>query len=252
MRNLRFTLSYDGTSYSGFQTQPDGNTVQDQLEEAIHMLTGEKVKITSSGRTDAGVHARGQVVNFLTSSRIPVDRWCLALNSMLPRDIVVYEAEEVSLTFHSRKSAKRKTYCYEIRTSRFPDVFHRAFEVHYPTPLNIEAMKEALSCFIGTHDFTSFCTTRTTMENRVRTIYEARLEYLPDQDDPARGLIQIYLTGSGFLYNMVRIIVGTILQVGEGKEKSSEIPVILAAKDRRKAGPTAMAKGLTLWKVEYE
>jgi tRNA pseudouridine38-40 synthase len=253
VRNLRFTISYNGTAYSGFQTQPRGNTIQDKLEEAIKLLTGETVKVISSGRTDAGVHARGQVINFITSSTIPVERWCLALNTRLPKDIVVLTAEEVPLNFHSRKSAKRKTYCYSIRTARFPNVFHRNFEFHHYTPLHVESMREALECLIGEHDFTSFCTVRTDKEVRVRTIYEARIEVDSDEmsDNQSIGNIRLIITGNGFLYNMVRIIVGTLFQIGEGKRKSSDMLRILEARDRSQAGPTAEAIGLTLWKVEY-
>jgi tRNA pseudouridine38-40 synthase len=254
VRNLRFTISYDGTRYSGFQTQPRGNTVQDMLEHAIALLTGEKVKVISSGRTDAGVHARGQVINFTTSSTIPVERWCLALNTRLPNDIVVLTAEEVPFTFHSRKSAKRKTYCYNIRMSRFPNVFRRNYEFHHYTPLHVEAMREALECLVGEHDFTSFCTVRTDKDVRVRTIYEARIVAETDElsDDQKMGSLRVIITGSGFLYNMVRIIVGTLFQIGEGKRASSDMQRILQARDRSQAGPTAEAIGLTLWKVEYE
>ncbi|SEC19315.1 tRNA pseudouridine(38-40) synthase TruA [Paenibacillus sp. GP183] len=253
MRNLRFIISYNGTAYSGFQTQPRGNTIQDELERSIKQLTGEKVKIISSGRTDAGVHARGQVINFLTNSAIPIERWCLALNTRLPNDIVVLTAEEVPLDFHSRKAAKRKTYCYAIRMARFPNVFHRNFEFHHYTPLDVEAMREALECLIGEHDFSSFCTVRTDKEIRVRTIYEARIETAADEmtDEPKIGRLRVIITGSGFLYNMVRIIVGTLFQIGEGKRASSDMRRILEARDRSQAGPTAEAIGLTLWQVEY-
>jgi tRNA pseudouridine38-40 synthase len=253
VRNLRFIISYKGTEYSGFQTQPRGNTIQDELELAIKQLTGEKVKVISSGRTDAGVHARGQVINFLTNSAIPVERWCLALNTRLPNDIVVLTADEVPLDFHARKAAKRKTYCYAIRMARFPNVFHRDFEFHHYTPLDIEAMSEALTCLIGEHDFSSFCTVRTDKEIRVRTIYEARIEMLPDEmaDENLLGSVRVIITGSGFLYNMVRIIVGTLFQIGEGKRASSDMRRILEARDRSQAGPTAEAIGLSLWRVEY-
>ncbi|MEC0229824.1 tRNA pseudouridine(38-40) synthase TruA [Paenibacillus alba] len=253
MRNLRFTISYDGTVYSGYQIQPKADTVQYRLEQAVRMLTGESVKVISSGRTDAGVHAKAQVINFTTSSKIPVERWCLALNARLPRDIVAHTAEEVPPSFHSRKAAKRKTYCYTIRSARFPDVFHRNFEYHHPTHLNVEAMREALPCLLGEHDFTSFCTVRTDKEDKVRTLYEVRMETETDEmmstDKVAR--IRLIVTGNGFLYNMVRIIVGTLIQIGEGKRTSSDMLRILEARDRAEAGPTAEAMGLTLWRVEY-
>ncbi|OCT10891.1 tRNA pseudouridine(38,39,40) synthase TruA [Paenibacillus pectinilyticus] len=253
MRNLRFTISYDGSSYSGFQVQPKSDTIQYRLEQAVFLLTGETVKVISSGRTDAGVHAKAQVINFTTSSKIPVERWCLALNARLPKDIVAHTAEEVLPTFHSRKAAKRKTYCYTIRSARFPDVFHRNFEYHHPTHLNVEAMREALPCLLGEHDFTSFCTVRTDKEIKVRTLYQVRMETETD-DLLATGKvdrIRLIITGNGFLYNMVRIIVGTLIQIGEGKRPSSDMLRVLEARDRSQAGPTAEAMGLTLWKVEY-
>ncbi|MEW9702611.1 tRNA pseudouridine(38-40) synthase TruA [Paenibacillus sp. SI8] len=252
-RNLRFTISYDGTAYSGFQIQPNADTIQHRLESAVLLLTGETVKVISSGRTDAGVHAKAQVINFTTTSKIPVERWCLALNARLPKDIVAHTAEEVPLFFHSRKAAKRKTYCFTIRSARFPDVFHRNYEYHHPTQLNVEAMREALPCLLGEHDFTSFCTVRTDKEIKVRTLYEARLETEVDELS-ANGKIariRLIVSGNGFLYNMVRIIAGTLVQIGEGKRPSSDMLRILEAKDRGQAGPTAEAMGLTLWKVEY-
>lgn len=264
MRNLRFVVSYDGTMYSGFQTQPDGNTIQDKLESVIAKLTGEQIKIAASGRTDAGVHARGQVFNFLTESSIPTDRWCVALNTRLPEDIIVTKAEEVPLDFQSWKWAKRKTYCFTIRTSRLKDVFHWRYQLHHPPRLNIEAMREALGHLIGEHDFTSFCSVKSTKASHVRKIYNAWIEADIVQTDgkvtpydPAMNItegaqvIRIYVTGNGFLYNMVRIIVGTLIQVGDGRRASSDMPRILAAQDRSQAGPTAEAHGLILWSVEY-
>lgn len=246
-------VSYDGTSYNGFQSQPNRNTVQDKLEEAIWHLTGETVKVLASGRTDAGVHARGQVFNFLTESQIPVERWCVAMNTRLPQDIAVYAARELPLDFHSRRSAKKKTYKYRIRIGRHRDVFQYRTEYHHYKRLNLEEMRKALKHLEGEHDFTSFCSVRSDKPSHVRTIYEAKLEFTPDvfpfSDDS--GMIEISITGNGFLYNMVRIIVGTLLQVGEGRRKSSDFPAILKAMDRSKAGPTAEPHGLILWEVEY-
>ncbi|MFD2615185.1 tRNA pseudouridine(38-40) synthase TruA [Paenibacillus gansuensis] len=255
MRNLCMVVSYDGTAYYGFQTQPDGNTVQDKLEEAIFKLTGEKVKITASGRTDAGVHARGQVFNFYTESAIPIQRWCLALNNRLPGDIVVLKAQEVSLEFHSRRSAKKKTYCYTINANRYPDVFHQHLQFHHPTKLNVEEMQKSLTYLIGEHDFTSFASKKSTKESHVRTIYEARLVHEVDQTSylsDQLGVLKLYITGNGFLHNMVRIIVGTMLRIGQGKWRSEDMQRILVGKDRALAGPTAVAQGLMLWEVFYE
>jgi len=264
MRNLRFIVTYDGTMYSGFQTQPEGNTIQDKIEEAIMNLTGERVNVAGSGRTDSGVHARGQVINFITESRIPLNRWCVALNSWLPKDITTLSVEEVPLEFQAWKWAKLKTYCYTIRTGRLQDVFQYRYQMHHPTRLDVEAMKAALAHLIGEHDFTSFCSVKSTKPSHVRTLYEARIEVdgiladstqvsynVMNEQDYTGQVIRIYVTANGFLYNMVRIIAGTLIKVGEGKFSSHDIPVILAAKDRKLAGPTAEPHGLMLWKVEY-
>ncbi|MDN4620719.1 tRNA pseudouridine(38-40) synthase TruA [Paenibacillus sp. PsM32] len=255
MRNLCMTVNYDGTRYNGFQTQPDGNTIQDHLEKAIASIIGEKPKIHGSGRTDAGVHAIGQVFHFLTESTVPAERWPLALNGRLPKDIIVTNAREVHLDFHSRRSAKRKTYRYTINANQYPDVFLRHMQLHHPGKLNIGAMREALSYFIGTYDFTTFASKHSEKQSHIRTIYEARLEVdysmtRPDTRD--QGILHFYITGSGFLQHMVRIIIGTLVQVGEGKHEPDAIPRMIAAEDRSMAGPTAVSKALTMWGVHYE
>jgi len=243
-KNIVMVVSYDGTNYSGFQSQPSGNTIQDVLEAAIKTLTGEELRIIGSGRTDAGVHARGQVFNFHTESRIPQERWALAINTRLPDDIVVLEAWEAPEAFHARHSAKRKTYRYTIDRRKFPDVFDRHYAFHHPTPLNVAAMREALAHLVGEHDFTSFTSIQSTQLHHVRTIFETRIE----EDG---SMLHLFVTGSGFLYNMVRIIAGTMMWVGEGKLSPDDIPSMLKALDRTKTGPTAMAHGLMLWEVEY-
>ncbi|MFD0681833.1 MULTISPECIES: tRNA pseudouridine(38-40) synthase TruA [unclassified Paenibacillus] len=252
MRNICMTVSYDGTAYCGFQTQPNQNTIQDVLERALLSLTGETIKITSSGRTDAGVHARCQVINYLTASKIPVERWCMALNTLLPADILVSGAKLVDDNFHSRRAAVQKTYRYTIRCGKHPDLFKRHLEFYHPTPLNTEEMRAGLEYLKGEHDFTSFCSVRSTKLSNIRTVYEARMEC--EQLDPLLQsyAIHIYLTGNGFLYNMVRIIAGTLIQVGEGKRSSEEVKDILDARNRASAGPTAMSHGLTLWEVLYK
>jgi tRNA pseudouridine38-40 synthase len=253
VRNIGLLVSYDGSAYNGYQSQPGGNTIQDRLEEAIRLLTGETVRVIGSGRTDAGVHARGQVVNFRTESRIPVERWALALNTRLPDDIVVLAAAEVPADFHARHSAVRKTYRYTINSCRFPDVFRRRYQFHHPTPLDFGAMREGAQHLLGEHDFSSFASPQSALPHHVRTLYEARLE-LERQDEggeAGRGIVHLYVTGNGFLYNMVRIIAGTLIQVGEGKRAPGDIAAILAARDRSQAGPTAVPHGLALWEVEY-
>lgn len=254
MRNLRCIISYDGSEYAGFQSQPGKNTIQDRIEEAIFKVTFEKVKIISSGRTDSGVHAREQVINFTTSSKIPIKKWCIALNLKLPDDIVVEYVEEVPIQFNSRKHAKLKTYEYKIRVSNTPNVFNRKFELFHPTRLNIDQMDKALSYIIGQHDFTSFCSVKSDKQLKIRTIVKAWIELEKTKDFYSNDeiLIKIYFRGNGFLYNMVRIIVGTLIQIGEGRRDSEDIKFILNAKDRNVAGPTAAARALSLWSVEYE
>lgn len=272
MHHIGLIVSYDGTDYYGFQSQPSRNTIQDKLEHAIYMLSGEHVRMTGSGRTDAGVHARGQVVNFSTTSSIPIERWTLALNTRLPNDIVVQCAFPVSDQFHARRKALSKTYRYTINCNRIPDIFRRRYEFHHPTPLDIEAMRSGLTLLLGEHDFSSFTAPQSTKPSHVRTIMEARLEVEVNRPDEfqfsedyfghswdklhypgkQRGVIHLYITGNGFLYNMVRIIAGTLIQVGEGKRTSSDMESILVAQSRSSAGPTAVPQGLSLWSVEYE
>ncbi|MCM3631485.1 tRNA pseudouridine(38-40) synthase TruA [Paenibacillus glycanilyticus] len=244
MRNIAATVSYDGTDFNGFQSQPYGRTIQQEIELAIKKLTGEDIIILGSGRTDAGVHAMGQVFNFHTDSTIPAERWAIALNTRLPKDIVILEAHEVYEEFHSRRSAKRKTYRYTIDMGKFPDVFYRRYAFHHPTPLNVEAMQQGLNCLVGEHDFTSFTSIHSTKPHHVRTIYEAYLER-------EGQMLHMYMTGNGFLYNMIRIVMGTLLHVGHGKLKPEDMARILEGRKRSLAGPTAMPHGLMLMKVEY-
>ena len=246
LRNICIHLSYKGSQYHGFQMQPNKQTIQSLLQAAIMQVTGESVKVIGSGRTDAGVHARAQVANFLIHSNLPTGKCCKALNHHLPSDIVVWDAQEVSRTFDARKSAKRKTYKYTINTNRYPDPLRQHMELHHPAPLDVTAMSEALPYFLGEHDFTSFSSTRNPKENKVRTIYDATLEQIRP------GVIQFTISGNGFLYQMVRIIVGTLLVIGQGKRLPQEIEDILLAKDRKQAGPTVKPHGLILWEVNYD
>jgi tRNA pseudouridine38-40 synthase len=261
-RNIALVVSYDGTDYYGFQSQPDGNTIQDKLKEALYLITGEQIRVIGSGRTDAGVHAHGQVVNFRIASQIPIDRWALALNARLPDDIRIRSAHEVPIDFHASHDSVSKTYRYSIISSRFQNVFNRRYALHHPTPLDFEAMKDGLQYLIGEHDFTSFTSPQSTKRSHVRTILDARLEveaYYPlefgdDNRYPGkqRGLIHLYLTGSGFLYNMVRIVAATIIQVGERKIQPKRIADIVLGRNRSLAAPTALPHGLTLWQLQYE
>jgi tRNA pseudouridine38-40 synthase len=241
---LKMIVAYDGTDFFGFQRQPDRRTVQGLLEETIARICGHPVQVAGAGRTDAGVHARGQVCHFETAHPMPLDRWASVLNRMLPRDVVVRSVEEAAPHFHARKDACWKSYCYRIDTRSVPDVFTRRFRLHFPLSLDVEAMQRAAGFLEGTHDFTSFSSARSPVENRVRTIYRCRVK----GEGP---LVSIEIVGNGFLYNMVRIIAGTLLEVGRGKRTPEEIPDVIRAKNRAAAGKTLPPEGLTMEEVGY-
>ncbi|HWO94804.1 MAG TPA: tRNA pseudouridine(38-40) synthase TruA [Bacillus sp. (in: firmicutes)] len=246
MKRLKCTISYDGTHFSGYQVQPNQRTVQGEFEEVLKkMHSGQTVKIHASGRTDAHVHAYGQVIHFDTSLNIPADRWKKALNSLLPEDIAVREVQFVPMSFHARFNAVSKEYRYKITKSQERNVFQRYHMYHFPYDLDYIAMKEAIKYVIGTHDFTSFCSAKTEVEDKVRTIYE--IEFFEENDE-----LTFRFIGNGFLYNMVRILVGTLLDVGQGKIKSVEIKKILDGRSRELAGKTAPGHGLYLWQVHYD
>lgn len=246
-RRIKLTLAYDGTNYNGWQVQarPQGvKTIQGILEEKLKLLTKEEIKVVAAGRTDAGVHALGQVVHFDTNSTIPTERFPQALLSVLPWDIVPLAAEEVDENFHARYSARWKTYRYTIDTGPMPHVFWRRFAYHCPHPLDRKAMARATEYLLGEHDFRSFCASGSSAKNFVRTIAACRWK-------EEGQLLMLEITGNGFLYNMVRIIMGTLLEIGKGKLKPEAMGEIIAARDRKAAGPTAPAHGLCLLKVEY-
>lgn len=245
MRNIKLTISYNGTAYHGWQSQKNANTVQDALESAILELTGAKPHITGSSRTDTGVHAKRFVCNFKSETSIPAEKLPLALNTKLPRDIVCHKAEDVDNSFNARFCAKKKCYTYYIVNSRFPDVFYLDRAWHYPYPLDIDAMKKAAEAFLGTHDFIGFAASGFTVKTTVRTIYSLDIE---KNDD----LIKITVTGNGFLYNMVRIIAGTLAFVGCGKISADDMADIIASCDRTRAGITAPPEGLYLTEVFYD
>ncbi|SFJ38805.1 tRNA pseudouridine(38-40) synthase TruA [Thermoflavimicrobium dichotomicum] len=244
MKKIKLVVAYDGTDFSGFQRQPGKRTIQGTLEETLSKITGEEIEIYGSGRTDAGVHALGQVCHFTTKSPIPITKYPYILRRALPRDIICISSEEVPMDFHARKSAYWKTYRYYIETTPVPDLFTRRFRTHLPFPLDVDAMQKAGKLLVGTHDFTSFCSTKTVVEDRVRTIYRCQV------CQEANG-VYIEVTGNGFLYNMVRIIAGTLYEVGRHERNVQEIPQILAAKDRTLAGPTFPPEGLILFEVGY-
>lgn len=245
MRNIKLTIEYDGKDFNGWQKQPNKLNIQGTIEKAIEQITGEQVELNASGRTDAGVHALGQVANFKTNSNLPIEKWPLALNANLKKSIVIKSAEEVDERFHSRLTCKRKTYRYVINNSKYGTAIYRNLETHIPQKLNIEKMKKAVKFFEGEHDFKAFKASGTSSKSSVRTIYNA--EVIEAKNDR----IYIELTGSGFLYNMVRIIAGTLVEVGLGKIDPEEIQNIIQSKDRSKAGKTLPPQGLYLLKVEY-
>jgi tRNA pseudouridine38-40 synthase len=245
MQRYKCVLAYEGTGFSGWQIQPNKRTVQSEIEAVLaKMHKGEIVKVSGSGRTDANVHARGQVIHFDSPLAIPVEKWGLALNSLLPDDVAVLSAEKVSPDFHARFLAKGKEYRYKLHLSKVRDPFLRNFAYWYPYPLDVDSMVEASRYLLGTHDFSSFCSAKTEVEDKVRTIHSIDLSL---EDD----ILIFRFTGNGFLYNMVRILVGTLLEVGSGERQPSEIQEVLEKKDRRRAGKTAPGHGLYLWRVFY-
>lgn len=229
----------------GWQKQPNKLNIQGNIEKAIYQVTGEEVELLASGRTDAGVHALGQVANFKTNSQIPIEKIPIALNTNLKKSIRILQAEEVKESFHSRLSCKRKTYRYVINNSPNGTAIYRNLETNIPEHLDILKMQEAIKYFMGEHDFKAFKASGTSSKSSVRTIYEATVYKKEDR-------IFIELTGNGFLYNMVRIIAGTLVEVGKGKIKPEEIPNIIQSKDRTRAGKTLPPQGLYLVKVEYD
>lgn len=245
MRNIKLTIEYDGKCYNGWQKQPNKLNIQGEIERAIYNITKEEVDLIGSGRTDAGVHALGQVANFKTNSQISIEKIPLAINSQLKNSIVIKEAEEVNERFHSRYNAKHKTYRYIINNSKCGTAIYRNLEYSYPFKLDAEKMKQASKYFEGEHDFKAFKSSGTSSKNSVRTIYKAIVKQEGEK-------IIIELTGNGFLYNMVRIISGTLLDVGLGKIQAEEIPEIIESKDRQRAGKTLPAHGLYLVEVKYD
>lgn len=244
MNNIKLTIEYDGTNYYGWQRQKDKVTIQEAIEEAIASLTKEEVEVTGSSRTDAGVHAKGFVANFKTNSSIPPERFRDALNTKLPDDIVIIKSEKENDDFHARYNAKGKTYEYSLLNTEAPTALYRNYTYHPKYSLDVEAMKEAAKYFIGTHDFIAFRTQGSSVKGTVRTIFDLKVE----ENDK---IIKISVTGDGFLYNMVRIIVGTLIEVGRGKNKPQDIEMIISSKDRRLAGFCVPAKGLVLKEVYY-
>ena len=245
MRRIRLTVAYDGTDYCGWQVQNNGATIEGELNTALTQLTGQTVKVIGASRTDAGVHARGNVAVFDTESSIPPERFLYAVNALLPEDIVVVDSCEVAADWHPRHCNTEKTYEYRVLNQKLPDPMRRRDTYFVSFPLDLEKMRKAAGYLEGEHDFKSFCSVKTVAETTVRTLYSLKVR--KDGD-----MITIRVTGSGFLYNMVRIIAGTLMEVGRGNLEPEQIPQILSALDRQKAGSTAPACGLTLYAYEFE
>ena len=245
MQNYRLTLCYEGTRYNGWQKQ--GNTqktLQEKLETALGEVLGHPVEIAASGRTDAGVHARMQVMNFRSDTVKPPQQILEELRGRLPEDIGADSLETAGSRFHARLSCKEKIYVYRVWNSDRPNVFERRTMAAVPGALDLPAMQAAAESLTGKHDFSAFCTNSQMKKSTVRTLKALRIERLGSE-------VRFTLTGNGFLYNMARILVGTLLQVGRGERKPEEMAAILASGDRKQAGPSAPAQGLTLWETVY-
>ena len=246
MQNFKLTVAYDGTRYSGWQKQRNtGSTVQGKLEQALSALLGAETAVQGSGRTDAGVHAAGQVVSFQAETDRSCAELCRCLREAMPLDIGILSLEPAAPRFHARLSATGKTYRYRIWNSEVPNVFERRYLHIVPEPLDLAAMRQALPCFLGTHDFRAFCSNPNMKKSTVRTIRSITLEQLGSE-------LRLTVTGDGFLYNMVRLIAGTLLRVGRGELCPADAAQILESGDRRLAGPMAPACGLCLMEVFYD
>lgn len=244
MKRVKLIVAYDGTAYCGWQVQPNGPTIEGELNAALTILTGENIQVIGASRTDAGVHGLCNVAVFDTESPIPGEKFSYALNQRLPENIRVRDSEEVAPDFHPRHQASRKTYAYRILNAEFPDPTKRLYTHFTYHKMDVSQMQKAAEYFVGEHDFKSFCSPAATVESTVRTIYKCQVSKEGE-------LITIEVQGNGFLYNMVRIMAGTLMEVGCGRMLPEQIPDILKQKDRNAAGPTAPAKGLCLVKYEY-
>ncbi|MDD6483449.1 MAG: tRNA pseudouridine(38-40) synthase TruA [Clostridiales bacterium] len=242
--NIRLDLQYDGTAYHGWQIQKNALSVQENIKNAIFKITGEEVNLTGCGRTDAGVHAINYTANFKTNSNIPPEKFAPAINSKLPKDIRILKSLEVCEDFNAKNSAKGKTYIYKILNSKSENAFLRNYSWHYPIPLDTEKMQRAAAAFLGEHDFLGFSSSGRSTKTTIRTIYALDIEKSGD-------IITISVTGNGFLYNMVRIIAGTLAFCGHDKINAADMEDIILSKTRSRAGITAPAQGLFLREVYY-
>lgn len=245
MKRVRMIISYDGTAYCGWQIQNNGITVEEIINRELTNLLGEEIAVIGASRTDSGVHALGNVAVFDTETKIPLEKISFALNQRLPEDIRIQKSEEVNANFHPRYCDSIKTYEYRILNRKFPDPLNRLYTHFVYMPLDVEKMKAAAAYLVGEHDFASFCSAKSQVKTTVRTVYTLEVSKTDD-------IIKIRISGNGFLYNMVRIIVGTLLKVGLGVYLPEHVEEILEAKDRNCAGPKAPARGLTLIGISYQ
>jgi len=244
LSNIGLKIAYDGTDFHGFSRQQNLRTVQGAFEDVLERILGYPVEVFASGRTDAGVHARAQVIHWSQAEGPPAERFVYLLRRSLPPDIVPLLAVNVPDSFHSRFSVVQKTYLYRFQLARTEDVFTKRYAWHIPLPLRVEMMEMAAKLLIGVHDFTSFCAAATPIKDKCRTLFDVRLE-------SNGSYLELRCVGNGFLRNMVRIIAGTLVEVGLGRMTAAHVLEVLQARDRRSAGRTAPAHGLTLWEVKY-
>lgn len=244
MRNIKLIMEYDGSMYAGWQRQKNAKTIQQVLETALKKVTGENIEVIGASRTDSGVHAIGYCANFLTDSRIPEGKFRDAINTKLPDDIVVLKSVEMPIDFHARYNSVGKKYCYTILNTELPSALKKNFTFHVKLKLNYEKMQKACKYFVGTHDFSSLKNSGSSVKTSVRTITDLHIE---KNDD----IIKIYCSADGFLYNMMRIIVGILVQVGTEKIEPEKVEEIIESKNRQNAGKSAPASGLCLMEVFY-
>ena len=245
MPNYKLTLCYDGGRYKGWQRQGNvSGTIQEKLEALLSRLLSQEVELAASGRTDAGVHARMQVCSFRADTPLSCEEILLGLRAHLPEDIGALSLEEASPRFHARLNCREKTYLYRIWNSHSPNVFTRRYQLRVEDALDLAAMERSAALLCGEHDFAAFCSLKNSKRSTVRTLKAIRIEQNGEE-------LRIFFTGDGFLYNMVRILTGTLLEVGLGRLSPEEMPRILSSLDRSQAGPTAAPQGLCLWEVKY-
>ncbi len=248
MPTFKLTIGYDGTNFSGWQAQPGRRTVQGTIQDTWQKITGDQVQVTASSRTDAGVHALGQVVGVTSTTHLSSDQLHRALNALLPVDVIIKAVEDVAEGFHATFDAVGKHYCYRIHNARCRPLFERDTVWHVPQLLDTDAMHRAAQALVGTHDFASFQSAGSERESTVRTISSIAVRRGSGEEN---SLVKIDVEGNGFLYNMVRIIVGSLVEIGAGRRDQAWLSAALSSKDRRQAGRTAPPQGLCLCKVDY-